>query len=342
MNEKYINSKSILNRVREEELYFRYCNIDITKKIKTNPIRNEIPCNSFKIHKKNGRIKWSDFGSDDFRDNDIFDLIQIIKGWSFYETLLYINRDFNLGYKYSSKYNIDEVMEDVLIPDTGTIRNYNKDSSIIEVVLNKYNRQHIFTKDDLKYWNSGYINKNILQKEKVFSVNTVLINGNPIWYYHKKNPIYLYYEQTSTGKAKKLYRPLESDKDRKWLSDIKKPEDFLYGYAPELNTDYIIITKSKKDYMELRYILEFNSKYVQAETYIPIIQLRSELQKKYPKIYILYDNDKTGLERGNKVAQLINGIPIHYGINTGCKDTWDTVRKFGVEQSKEIINKLMI
>ena len=143
-------------------------------------------------------------------------------------------------------------------------------------------------------------------------------------------------------KSKKLYRPLEPDKDKKWLSDIKHPESSLYGYAPELNTDYIIITKSKKDYIELRYILEFNSKYVQAETYVPIQDIITRLQFTYKQIYILYDNDKTGIERGNKVAQLMNGIPIWYDINTECKDTWDTVRKFGIEKSKEIINKLMI
>lgn len=338
----WLNKESVLNKVREEELYWFYFKIDVNKRNGCKSIiRSDDLYPSFRFKKdKQGRIKWSDFGSTSLM-KDIFDLLNLIKGWTFYESLVHINNDFKLGFTANDKYNID-INVNIPVEDNRHIDTLQENSEkVIDVVLNKYNGQHIFTKDDFKYWNQGYITKQILQKELVFSVAIVLLNGIPIWHYHKKNPIYLYYEISSNGKYIKLYRPLNLNKSYKWLSNIKDAKSCIGGMNDLQDTDYVIITKSKKDYMVMKNVLGFNTIYVQSESTGISEYIIDILHKDYKTVYNLFDNDTAGYKLGEEFAKINNTIPIWYNKAHG-KDTWDVIIKYGIEKNKEIINKLII
>jgi len=336
----YLSVTGILNRVREEDLYYRYCGVDVNNPIKVNPTRTEGAC-SLKVHKVVDRIRWSDFGQGIY-NADVFDMIQLVKGWSFYETLIRINTDYNLGFDYSKKYQVDISMDNIPLSNDYIIDKYKgDDSSVIDVVLNKYNNVHVYPKDDLRYWSTGCITKRELQREKVYSISVVLLNGTPIWHYHKKNPIFLYLETNLQGRWKKLYKPLETNKKNKWLSNIKYGNDFLYGYGKELDADYLIITKSKKDYMVLYYILGLNTKYIQSESVIPTDRIIDEVWKKYQRIYILFDNDESGVGASTNLAQITEWIPIQYPLDLGIKDTFECVVKYGLDKTVEILTQLL-
>ena len=336
----YLSVTGILSRVREEDLYYRYCGIDVNQPVKVNPTRKESQC-SIKVHKVADRIKWSDFGQGIY-NADVFDMIQLVKGWSFYEVLIRINTDYNLGFEYSRKYQVDMSMDNIPLSNDYIIGKYKGDeNAVIDVVLNKYNGVHVYPKDDLRYWNTGFITKRELQREKVYSISVVLLNGTPIWYYHKRNPIFLYLESNTQGRWKKLYKPLEQNKRNKWLSNIKYGNDFLYGYGKEYEGDYLIITKSKKDYMVLHYVLGFNTKYMQSESVIPTERVIAEAWSKYSRIYILFDNDDSGVRASANLAQITEWIPIQYPIGLGVKDTFECVSKYGIERTIEIVLQLL-
>jgi hypothetical protein len=337
---EYLSTDKILSSVQEESLYFHYFGIDVSKKKCKSLIRADDSNASMKFRRINNRIKWSDFGST-YRDADIFDLLYISKGWSFYESLIHINNDFNLGFKYSDKYNIDIVASNPVNTDF-LIPSLKENESIdIQVVLNKFNNKHVFTKDDLKYWIQGYINKTILMKEHVFSVNTVLLNSVPIMRYHKKDPIFLYVEMVDNIKFYKIYRPLHIGKQGKWLSNIQNASKAIGGLKHLQDTNYIIITKSKKDYMVLRWVLGYNVVYIQSESTPIDVDIMSMLWNKYETIYSLFDNDDAGYTLNEKFAEVNETIPIFYNTNDG-KDSWDVILKYGMEKTRTIINKLMI
>lgn len=340
---EWINKQKILDRVREEELYYHYAKIDINKKNVKSIIRNDDKHSSFKFHRnKEGRIKWSDFGTT-YTDCDFFDLTKILYNWSFYETLVHINNDFKLGFNYSDKYKIDFV-SDVNINSNDCVIDKFKDNDVtLEVVLNKHEGKHIYTKEDLKYWNKGFIDKHILQKEKVYSVAIVLLNGIPIWYYNKKNPIFLYVYKRLHGTFYKIYRPLNENKKYSWISNLKEANKVIDGIEDiDLTVNYLIITKSKKDKMILKYPLGYNAVAVQSESTGINSDIMDLLWSKYEVIYNLYDNDKAGIELGEKFALENSTIPIWYDKELEIKDSWDCGLKYGIDESKIIINKMLI
>lgn len=343
----FLSFKNIYDKLREkqifdEDLYLHYLGIDVHVKQKVNPIRSNDPTCSFRVKHDSisDKYKWSDFGTTNIWC-DIFDAISIKNNINVYEVLIVINKDYNLGLTHSDKYSPDIIIDIPVNNDRLLQRYKNKTDINLQVILNKHDGKHIFTKHDIKYWNQGLINKSVLTKENVFSVNTVLIDGQEIWTYHKLNPIYLYYEKAEHGNFMKLYRPLNKEKEYKWLSNIKEGNKVIGGLSSlQEHEYYLIITKSKKDWLVLKHIYGFNCIYVQSEStgiHEDIMNML-HLQYQYPVIYSLFDNDESGIKLNEEFAIKNDTIPIQYPLSLGIKDTWDNVVKYGIEGKQHILN----
>ena len=66
----------------------------------------------------------------------------------------------------------------------------------------------------------------------------------------------------------------------------------------------------------------------------------SELKRRYKNIYILFDNDKAGLEDGVKLSKQTGFINLVLPEFEGGKDVSDLFKVKGEVIFKEVINKL--
>lgn len=100
-------------------------------------------------------------------------------------------------------------------------------------------------------------------------------------------------------------------------------------------SDELIITKSQKDRLTLNYHLGYQSIALQNEgSYLPddFMQYLSSI---FRKIYVLFDNDVSGIAASNKIAQAYNFNELYLDIDT--KDVYETVQKYGYELTKKTI-----
>ena len=102
----------------------------------------------------------------------------------------------------------------------------------------------------------------------------------------------------------------------------------------------LVITKSYKDCRVLRN-LDLNSIWLQNEVTIPSRNIFEDLCNRFKKIFVIFDNDSTGLAFSKKIVDTINSIkagvainsslPVYYSLE-GIKDSSDLVKNKGLEE----------
>lgn len=276
---KVLNKENIIKLTDSQTLlnyYLQpYCGRGILKqgKLISNPFlsqKQKTP--SFNIYKSaSGVWRYKDF-ADDNCDGDVFTLIMKLKGVSFPEALQQINTDFNLG--------------------LGTVTN--KKPPQIQF-------HSAWKEENASYWKDYGILPKHLEHFRVFPVLKVTRykNNNDSFHIHSSlhNPIFAY--QVS-DECYKLYSPLSEKYKFSWIGD--KPEFYTFGYSqlPE-SGNQIFITGGEKDVISLSargyHAICFNS-----ETSLPHAGLIQELKKRFIRVIVLYDMDKTGVAQSRKIA----------------------------------------
>lgn len=231
-------------------------------------------------------------------------------------------------------YNIfDFVMElnkCTFIESLNIIRN---NSNVNKIVTNSSQEKEItliqfqhksFNNDALAYWNQYNIGIDILQKEHIYLCDKVWINKTKQYI----SPLTFAYYYPDINKVK-IYQPL-ANKDNKWKSTV--PHNYVEGINDlSFDTDFIIITKSKKDRIVLKEIFPDVCN-IQAENRFCITDNFTKfLDKNYINKYCFFDNDKTGKEANKSLNELgykwIN-IPNYMYDEYNIKDPSDYVKKF--------------
>lgn len=203
-----------------------------------------------------------------------------------------------------------------------------KKKTNINIIIQPYNSI------DAEYWKSYGINLETLIKFNVFSCSHIFIEkaGNHYLIEYKKfNPLYAY----KFNNFYKIYRPLGT-KEEKWLTNVGS--DILQGYneLPEKG-ELLIITKSMKDvlaYHELGYLAVA----LQAETNILDDITFYDLEMRFDKIIINFDNDQEGIKATKRISEQYN---LKYFFIKGAKDLSDLIKLQGIELTKQYINKIL-
>lgn len=173
----------------------------------------------------------------------------------------------------------------------------------------------------LAYWKDYNITQKWLEFADVVPISAFWLNSNvhmtgTCAYAYKtideEKNIYLY----------KIYQPL--NKTTKWYSNYNSSIISLYDRLPQQDK-HLILCSSLKDAL-----------CVWSNTGIPCISLQSEVQnipdkvlelkKRFEYMYILYDNDKTGLEQGKKIAEQYGFINIVLPQSNEYKDISDMMK----------------
>lgn len=195
---------------------------------------------------------------------------------------------------------------------------------------------------DLEYWKSFGITLDWLNYANIYPIShKIIIKGNKRHIFGADKYAYAFVEFKEGKTTLKIYQPF-NNKGFKWANCHDKTVISLWTKVPE-NGDKICICASLKDALCLWANTGVPALALQGEGYPISNTAINELKRRYNKIYILFDNDKAGLEDGKKLAKETGFINIVLPIEYGEKDISDYYKSLQNKESfKNNILKLFI
>lgn len=319
LNKTLVTKALLLNYIQDIDVYRFYTTQEVElKKPIISPLRPKEDNASFGYFEgEYGEICFKDFvlGSGDF-----VKFVQLKFGLNFFEALSKIVIDFNLHHYFYYK----EVKKSNITYDSSK---FNDKSDILEKASNyrlgKTKRD--WQAYDLAFWQQFGISLNILKKYRVQPISFIYINGNPI---AADKYAYCFIEQKDGKETYKIYQPF--NKNYKWLNNHNASVWQGWEQLPALGGE-LIITKSLKDVMSIKSLLNISSVSLQAEGTNPKPHIIEELKERFKTIYVLYDNDydkeqNWGQLFGNEIADKYNLINLCIPKEFKSKDFSDLVK----------------
>ncbi len=323
--ERVLNKEEVLRGVSQADIFRFYLNVEpVFGKLITSPLRKDNNPTCGWIVKRD-MLYLKDFGTG--RHLDCFNVVQELFGLKSFNQVL--NKIYN---------DIDKIKEYKMmngLKDLDFVHHYKAARKAVEK-----NKIQIETRDyrdyDLEWWNKFGIKESTLRFYNVYAVTKAYLNGKLVYVENSKNPCYAYYFPETD--SIKLYQPF--NKRYKWLSNT--PHTELQGSQGVSYGQDLIITKSLKDVMTLREA-GYNAVAVQSETSLfpdQLIEICATVESSGHKIYIMYDNDKPGLDAAYEKSKQYNipWIIIPLEDSNGCKDASDYAADFRLLQLKQIID----
>jgi hypothetical protein len=318
----HLHTDVILGKITEYDIFMYYCPTfkELGKKFSSDLRDDKSP--TVYITPYNGKLLYKDFGNAEH----VFDCFNYVKykyNCSFIDALRIIDCDFNLG--LCSNISGKQFTMGIMGYRQNKVPTFTKEAAIIQ------KKSRLWNKEDAKFWSKYLVSKKILTKFAVEPISHFWVNSNrftcrSITYAFKFKNRY------------KIYSPYE-DKN-KWLSNTNKNDVQGYNQLPDKG-ERLIITSSLKDVMCL-HAAGYNAVAMQSEMQIPSEKLISELNTRFNKIEILYDNDFTKeTNPGQIMAKKICDL---YGFRNIClpkgfesKDPSDLVSRVGGFNELKII-----
>jgi hypothetical protein len=192
-----------------------------------------------------------------------------------------------------------------------------------------------YTYCDKQYWSQYGITTAMLVKENIRSVNYYFCNSQnyPDRMVQRKADKLAF--RITMNNRSKLYQPLSEVEKGKFLTNFNEFD--IWGKV-EKKSRILIITKSFKDYMVLKYHTSYNVQVVPSESvhlnsfYIDVIN------DNYDHIYPLMDNDSTGIAASKRFEKQI-GKKAKGLVMPECNDPAEYYKKHGnIDIIKTMIN----
>jgi DNA primase len=151
--------------------------------------------------------------------------------------------------------------------------------------------------------------------------------------------VYVFYLPDSRLSIK-VYRPRAEKKMNKWRANTGKSIHELQGYdqLPKKGK-LLIITKAMKDVMAL-YSLGYTAIAPHGEGMLVPDDQMKDLQKRFKRVVVLYDNDETGTKNGNKLARQFECSSI-FLPEGGPKDISDFIKENGADEALKQLKILL-
>jgi len=318
-----ITKDFILSKVNQESIMQHYTNQDVnSKKLFTSVLRNDHKVTISYYKSKSGILYMHDFATNEHLD--CWNVVMKMFNCSYYEALKIIAQDFGIISNSEVKTKPITIVESIKETESAKIQVQIKD----------------YTEEELEWWKSFGIDKKLLKKYHVFSLQHVFLNGELKFTSSKQCPIYGYYfGKDKNGDDKfKIYFPFR--KDYRFIGNLT--QKILQGYK-QLNksSDLLIINKSMKDTMACR-VLGYDSISPNSETTFPNEKQIEEFKERFKHILIVFDNDKPGLHNlwlVRKKYPELNYFWIPKSL--GAKDLTDLIKLKGLEEVKKLVNQFM-
>jgi hypothetical protein len=178
------------------------------------------------------------------------------------------------------------------------------------------------------YWSEYGISKSQLELENCYPVSSYSFNTHSCPDFLQKVKVYDETTAIVVDKKIKIYKP---NSPFKFLSNFN--ENTIGGTNKII--DSVIITKSVKDYMVLDN-LGYSSRFIHSETSNPDL----DRFMRYNKVFVLMDNDTTGLDACKRLSSNNHfiGISIPQGYP---KDISDFYKTYGHTETRHLIRQLI-
>jgi hypothetical protein len=317
-----ITKDFILSKVNQESIMQHYTGQDVnSKKLFTSVLRtdNHITVGYYKS--RSGILYMHDFATNEHLD--CWNVVMKLFNCSYYQALDIIAKDFGLiegNHQISTFKVIPEIKE--------------TESAKIQVQIKNY------TQEELDWWLQFGINKKLLKKYHVYSIQHVFLNGELKFTSSPKCPIYGYYfGKDKNGEDKfKIYFPFKQD--YRFIGNLT--QKILQGYKQlRDSSDLLIINKSMKDTMACR-ALGFDSISPNSETTFPNEKQIEEFKKRFKHILVIFDNDKPGLHNLWLIRKKYPELNYFWiPKELGAKDLTDLIKLVGLDKVKELVNQFM-
>ena len=323
-SEPKITKDFLLSKNSEETYMTTYLGIPVKSGLQISPLRNDHkPTCSF--HRgKNGQLMFHDFGTG-FHENFIGVVMEIHK-CTYSEALRIIAEDFGYVSKSSNRKEIKVKISNVKLEE--------KPETLIQITPRK------FTENELKWWKEFGISQDTLKKYKVFSCDSVFLNGNYFGSPTTKSSMFGYYCGKKNGSELwRIYMPQR--KTYRFLSNTGK--EFIQGskQLPEKG-DILVITKSMKDVMSL-YEMGIPAIAPCSEVLFISNQQLKKLKERFKNIIVVYDNDSTGLNSMKRIKKEYPDLRFFWIPRSfKAKDVSDFIKKYGIQKTKEYVEKLKV
>lgn len=315
-----ITKEFLLSKNNEETYMTYYLGIPVKKGLFRSPLRDDHHTTCSFFRGKSGTLYFKDFATGDCLS---FENV-VMKKYScnYHEALKIIAKDF--GYIKGSNPKVIKIQP--------TFKE--EKQTLIQIKAKE------FSESELKWWKSFGITKNILSKFRIFSCDTVFLNGNIFMQSAQHSPIYGYYfGKKENIEQWRIYIP--KSKDIRFIGNV--PSKTIQGYKQLVkNGKLIVITKSMKDVMCL-YSMGIPAIAPNSETQFVESKLLEELKVRFKHIVVLFDNDLPGIKGMKKIKKEYSEL-IYYWIprKYEAKDISDFYKKYGREKTLEFIKNEII
>lgn len=285
-----------------------------------SPLRKEKTASASLFSTSDGKILLKDFALGTYT---IWKFLQEKYGLTYAECLLTINNDFNLGLTVSKN--------KPTMAYYGIINSEQpKKDSIVQLPIKRRN----WNDADKDFWGNFYLDIPFIESHGVLALQNFWRNEDLFYWYNEYNPAYSYEFGNS---IRKIYLPY--NKTIRFIGNVTS--DILQGedYLPCIDEN-LIITKSYKDVLVLSK-LGFNSIAPQGESMYLETQKVKTLKNRFKNIFLLYDNDNTGIKYSEKLCNKHDFIPLFIPKESGEKDISDYIRKYKKNKTLKLIDSWM-
>lgn len=195
-----------------------------------------------------------------------------------------------------------------------------------------------WTEADGEFWTAFKINSKSLKTYEVYPLKFYQMSkcnadGTESSFTVQTSHIYGYFNKI--GELIKIYQPKNNEK--KFL----KIKHYLQGWDQlEYKTDNLILLSSLKDMLSFKSLgfTNFESLAPDSENSIIPSHVMKELQTKYKRVFVLFDNDPAGEVASEKYTNYYGCIKVQLKMS---KDLSDSVRDYGlIEVRNEFIKQL--
>lgn len=316
-----VSFDEIKDKVTDSELVSYYLGITEVPCFINSPLRKDNKP-SFGFYSNDGkRIYWTDLAT---RENGgIYDLLHLMWNCSYKEVLVRIQKDID---KFTNGAKVDTYTQSN-VRNTVTYKN-NTDLQCKVREWRKY---------DIDYWESYGVPLEWLKYAEVYPIShKIIISDGKKYVFSADKYAYAYVEHKENKVTLKIYQPFNTK--YKWSNKHDRSVISLWTKIPDRG-DRLAICSSLKDALCLWANTGIPAVAVQGEGYKMSNTAVSELKRRFTNVYILFDNDKAGLEDGEKLSKETGFTNLVLPIFEGGKDVSDLFKTVGKEKFKSIINQ---
>lgn len=289
-----MKKEDILEHVSELDIFRKYIDHDFKLgKAFTSEIREEKhPSANVFYGGRSGKYLYNDFA---YKALDAFNFVMVRYGVSFRDALDIIARDFHLkdvkGYKRKPVKKIPKLPKPTFFKRTEFVH-----------------EPTIWDIDNTKFWWKTGISLSTLKVYNTIPVTYFYQKEHPNIVTHatKQKPVYLFQE----GEGQKFYAPFHGKRFK--FRNNMDPEKEVFGYSALSDYEPAIgIVGGNRDVLVMYEHLGIKCVSLNSESAFLMQWLYKDLKRRTPYLFMMYDNDRTGVLGMQKNADLYD-IPLVY------------------------------